>query len=208
VAGERTVSGRGADTPSPGRRSAGVPVEEASTPPPATASPVDEAEAVEQDLDDLSKAQAERDEYLELAQRTRADFENYRKRMAAEVESAARRGKREVIGELITVLDNLERALEAAGIDPAAAAGDEQPEVKGALEQGLVLTCRDLAGALSAAGVEAVDPAGEAFDPNLHEALQTRSAEGVEPGSVLDVVQRGYRLDGQLIRPARVVVSE
>jgi len=105
------------------------------------------------------------------------------------------------------VLDNLERALIAAGIDPAAALAGEV-SVDGALEQGVVLTYRDLRKTLERAGVEVYEPTGEKFDPEWHEAISTRPAEGADPGVVLDVVEKGYRLDGQVIRAARVVVSE
>jgi molecular chaperone GrpE len=71
-----------------------------------------------------------------------------------------------------------------------------------------VLTYRELSEVLARAGVEPYDPAGERFDPAWHEALQTRAAEGTEPGTVVEVLQKGYRLDGQVIRAARVVVSE
>ncbi len=161
------------------------------------------AQEVERDLDALEETKRERDEYLELAQRTKADFENYRKRVAGEAESARRRGKSDLAAELVPVLDNLERALLAADIDPAA-----ELSVDGALEQGIVLTYRDLRETLERAGVQAYDPSGEKFDPELHEAISTRPAGEVEPGTVLDVVQKGYRVDGQVIRPARVVVGE
>jgi molecular chaperone GrpE len=156
------------------------------------------AEPVEQDLDALlADVKRERDEYLELAQRSKADFENYRKRMAAESAAAVARGRVEVAEALIGVIDNLERALDAAGAD-----------ADGPLAEGIRLTHRDLIAVLDRAGVEAYDPSGEAFDPNWHEALQTRAADGVEPGHVLEVVQKGYRQDSRPVRPARVVVSE
>jgi molecular chaperone GrpE len=164
------------------------------------------AEEVSRDLDALEETKRERDEYLELARRTKADFENYRKRVAGETEAARRRGKSDLAAELVPVLDNLERALTAAGIEPAAALGGDAPE--GVLEQGVVLTYRELSATLARAGVEAYDPSGEKFDPEWHEALSTRPDEGTEPGLVLDVMQKGYRLDGQVIRAARVVVSE
>jgi molecular chaperone GrpE len=165
------------------------------------------AQEVERDLEALEETKRERDEYLSLAQRTKADFENYRKRVAGETEAARQRGKAELAAELVPVLDNLERALTAANIDPVdALAGEVAPE--GALEQGIVLTYRDLLGTLVRAGVEAYDPTGEKFDPQWHEALSTRAEEGIDPGTVLDVVQKGYRLNGQVIRAARVVVSE
>jgi molecular chaperone GrpE len=123
--------------------------------------------------------------------------------MASEVAAAARRGKADLAAGLIGVLDNLERALEAAGIGKGDEAAPEDP-----LAQGIVLTYRELAGALERAGVEPYDPSGEAFDPAWHEALQKVEVEGQEPGTVVEVVQKGYRLDGQVLRAARVVVSE
>ena len=129
----------------------------------------EQGQAVEAELDQLAALEKERDEYLELAQRTRADFENYRKRMAAEMQAAAVRGKAELAQGLIGVIDNLERALQAAGIDPDAEEMPEEP-----LAQGILLTYRELQAALQRAGVESYDPAGEKFDPVWHEALQTR----------------------------------
>jgi molecular chaperone GrpE len=165
------------------------------------------AQEVERDLEALEQTKRERDEYLELARRTKADFENYRKRVAGESESAKRRGTAGLAAELVPVLDNLERALIAAGIDPAAALAGEV-SVDGALEQGVVLTYRDLRKTMERAGVEVYEPTGEKFDPEWQEAISTRPVEGTDPGVVLDVVEKGYRLDGQVIRAARVVVSE
>lgn len=163
----------------------------------------EQGQAVEEELDQLSAVEKERDEYLELAQRTRADFENYRKRMTAEIQAAAVRGKAELAQGLIGVIDNLERALAAAGIDPHAEELPEEP-----LAQGILLTYRELKAVLGRAGVESYDPTGEKFDPAWHEALQTRPAEGTEPGAVVEVLQKGFRLDGQVLRAARVVVGE
>jgi len=178
------------------RRPAGAPAEPDS-------SAASEAQ-VQEDIDRLLEdTKRERDEYLELAQRTRADFENYRKRVAADAATASARGKAELAAQLIGVIDNLERALAAADIDAAGEGEAESP-----LEQGIVLTYRELNEALGRAGVEAYDPAGEKFDPTWHEALQTRPDTGCEPGTVVEVLQRGYRLDGQVLRAARVVVSE
>ncbi len=181
------------------------------TPPPAGGTaPAEEsgqsdADQVERDFEALlADAQREKEEYLELARRTQADFENYRKRMATEVQAATTRGKAALIGELVHVIDNLERALEVAGIDPGG--GGEASEE--ALAQGIVLTYRDLCRALEGNGVEVIDPQGEKFDPTWHEALSTQAVEGGEPGVVVEVVQKGYRLGERLVRPARVVVSE
>ncbi|HWM63202.1 MAG TPA: nucleotide exchange factor GrpE [Solirubrobacterales bacterium] len=171
---------------------------------PSPTPPADGSDQVEHDLDALlADTQRERDEYLELAKRTKADFENYRKRMASEVQAAAVRGKVELVSGLLGVIDNLERALAAAEIDPDA---DEAPAEP--LAQGILLTYRDLCATLQRAGVESVDATGERFDPNLHEALSTLAAEGVESGTVVETMQKGYRLGEQLIRPARVVVAE
>jgi molecular chaperone GrpE len=170
---------------------------------PPTAPPAGEAaDQVDQDLEALlADTQRERDEYLDLAKRAQADFENYRKRMGAEVQAAAGRGKAEVIREVVPVLDDLERAIQAAGLDPE---GDSED----GLAHGVLLVFRSLRDSLGRNGVEAMDPKGEKFDPVVHEALSTVPAEGVEPGTVVEVLQKGYRLGEQLIRPARVVVSE
>lgn len=162
------------------------------------------SDELERDIEALlSDTQRERDEYLELAKRTQADFENYRKRMAAEVQAAAVRGRVELALGLIGVIDNLERALAAVGIEP----GDEQAPAE-PLAEGFFLTYRELCAVLGRAGVESFDPAGESFDPTWHEALQKIPVEGTEPGTVVETLQKGYRLGEQLVRPARVVVSE
>ena len=178
--------------------------------PDAAPAEVDEGGAqVQEDLDALlADVKRERDEYLELAQRAKADFENYRKRAAREAQEAERRGRATLARELVPVLDNLERALRASGVDPETeTAGDEAGDGSG-LAHGVRLTYRELRATLERAGVEAYDPAGERFDPQWHEALQTRADEGVESGVVLETLEKGYRLDGQVLRAARVVVSE
>jgi molecular chaperone GrpE len=158
---------------------------------------------VEQDLSQLlAEAEAKRDEYLELARRAQADFENYRKRMAAEVQAAAVRGKAEVVRVFLPVIESFERALEHSGIDSVADLSGEDP-----IKQGWAMTFRDLTQAFASAGVEIVDPKGERFDPNVHEALSTVQVEGAETGVVVEVMQKGYQFDGHLIRPARVVVA-
>jgi molecular chaperone GrpE len=144
----------------------------------------------------LAEAQSQRDEYLDLAKRTKADFENFRKRMTAEVQAASVRGKSEVAREVIDAVDNLERALDAKG------------ESADDLATGVQMVLNGLRETLGRHGVEAIDPQGEKFDPTVHEALSTMPAEGVESGHVVEVMQKGYRLNEQLIRPARVVVSE
>jgi molecular chaperone GrpE len=182
-----------------------APVEPAAQAPPQAEAPQAEdrndGQEVERDLDALlAEAEAKRDEYLEMARRAQADFENYRKRMAAEVQAAALRGKVEVARGVVGVLDDLERALEAAGLDPE---GDSED----ALAHGVLLVFRNLRETLGRSGVEVVDPKGEKFDPNFAEALSTVAVEGTEAGVVVEVMQKGYRFEGQLIRPAMVVVA-
>jgi molecular chaperone GrpE len=104
---------------------------------------------------------------------------------------------------LIGVVDNLERALAAAGIEPGGEKAPAEP-----LAEGFFLTYRELLAALERAGIESFDPAGERFDPSWHEALQKLPVDGVEAGTVVEVTQKGYRLGEQLVRPARVVVAE
>ncbi|HEY2053123.1 MAG TPA: nucleotide exchange factor GrpE [Solirubrobacterales bacterium] len=158
-------------------------------------------EAVEQDLQALlAEAEEKRDEYLEIARRAQADFENYRKRMVAEVQAASLRGKVEVARGVVPVLDDLERALGAAGLDPE---GDSEDP----LAHGVLLVFRNLRETLGRSGIEVVDPKGEKFDPNFAEALSTVQVEGTEAGVVVEVMQKGYRFEGHLIRPAMVVVA-
>jgi molecular chaperone GrpE len=193
------TSGRRAGEPETPRRPAGTPEE----------APEAQAEqAVERDIDELLKdTQRERDEYLELAQRTRADFENYRRRAAQEAQEAERRGKSALARELVPAIDNPERALKAAGVDPDAGEPDASSGDGEGLTHGVLLVYRELRATLERAGVETYDPTGERFDPSWHEALATRSEEGTEAGLVLETIEKGYRLDGQVLRAAKVIVS-
>ena len=165
--------------------------------------------SVEQDLNSLvEQARDERDQYLDLAQRTKADFDNYRKRMAAETAAARSKGQLDVASGLIETVDNIERVLEAEGVELEAAKSGSLPEDAAISLQGVIVVYRDLDKTLKKAGVEGYDPKGEAFDPTFHEALQAIPAEGVSPGIVLEVMQRGYRAGETVVRPARVVVSQ
>ncbi len=153
-----------------------------------------DAEA-EEVLDPLTEAEQARDQYLSLAQRTQADFDNYRKRAARDAAAAGTRSKAALAREIIPAVDNLERALASA------------TEVEQALADGVRLVHAEMVAALARGGIEPFDPAGEPFDPVHHEALTTRPQEGLEAGIVLDVVEKGYRLSDLVLRPARVVVS-
>jgi molecular chaperone GrpE len=176
-----------------------------SVPPDSAPAPLqgeEEAERVEGELKDLvAGLERERDEYLEVARRTKADFENYRKRVDREAAQAEARARAELARKLVSVLDNLERAL-------AAAQPMDRELAPNHLAEGVRLVYEELAGVLSNAGVESYEPVGEPFDPNWHEAMMTQPAGAESSGKVLEVLQKGYRLDGQVLRPARVIVSD
>jgi molecular chaperone GrpE len=152
--------------------------------------------ALEGDVGELVRVATERDEYLALAQRTQADFENYRKRVAREAAAAQQRGVCGLAKELLPALDNLDRALGAAAKDDP-------------LLEGVRLVRSELAAALARVGIESFDPVGEPFDPEVHEAVATaeQAPGGAGSGTVVEVYQPGYRLGESIIRPARVVVA-
>ncbi len=151
-----------------------------------------EVAAQEEGGEDLK---AERDRYLDLAKRTQADFDNYRKRAAKDAAAAGARAKAGLVRELLPVVDNLERALASAS------------DAEEGIAQGVRLVHADLIGVLERNGIVAQEPAGERFDPTEHEAVSMRQEEGAEAGVILDVVEKGYKLNDTIIRPARVVVS-
>jgi molecular chaperone GrpE len=143
----------------------------------------------------LAEVERERDEYLNDLKRVAADFENYRKRVARDQEGLVARAHERLVKELLPVLDDLERALEAAA---------EHEEAK--LEEGVRLVHRELVAALAREGLVEVETDGQ-FDPHVHEALLSQPSEQ-EDGSVIEVLQKGYRLGDRVLRPARVVVSQ
>jgi molecular chaperone GrpE len=140
-------------------------------------------------------AEDEAAKYLELAKRTQADFENYRKRMARENAAASERGAAKLAKELLPALDHLELALKAAE--------GHQEVIKG-----FALVRDELLAALAKSGIQAFSPAGEPFDPNEHEAMAQQPSEDAESGTVLEVYQQGFRINGQILRPARVIVAQ
>jgi molecular chaperone GrpE len=144
----------------------------------------------------LTQAEAKRDEYLDLLQRTKADFENYRKRAIRDQERLVAHAHERLVKELLPVLDDLERALEAAERHEEATLVEGVQLVQGALRK-----------ALEKEGLAEIEAEG-AFDPHVHEAVLTQPGNGKESGSVLEVVQRGYRLGDRIVRPARVIVAE
>jgi molecular chaperone GrpE len=145
--------------------------------------------------DELAAVAAERDEYLALAQRVQADFDNYRKRAVRDQERLVAHAHERLVRDLLPILDDLERALEAA----------ERHE-DAQLVDGVKLVEKSLRAALAKEGLTEIDTSGR-FDPHVHEALLAQPSDDAEPGSVLDVVQRGYRLGDRVVRPARVIVA-
>jgi molecular chaperone GrpE len=153
-----------------------------------------DAAAIEGELGELVKTTAQRDEYLALAQRTQADFENYRKRVARDAALAQDRGVAKLAKELLPALDNLDRALEGA-------------EEQDPLLAGVRLVRTDIVATLARLGIEAFSPLGEPFDPNQQEAMAQQPVQGAESGTVAEVYQDGYRMGETIIRPARVLVA-
>jgi molecular chaperone GrpE len=159
----------------------------------ADAPPADKGEPV----DEATELREQAGRYLDLAQRTQADFDNYRKRMARDVRAAEARGIGKLARELLPALDNLERALAAVGA----------AESKHHLSEGIRLVTAELSAALGRTGIEAYSPEGEPFDPSQHEAVAQHPVEGAEQGTVVQVLQAGYRLNDAILRPARVIVA-
>ena len=189
----RGSAGDGSRTDGAGATSSGARAHEEDAHAPAGD---DQASDIEGDLDELVKTAKQRDEYLALAQRTQADFENYRKRVAREAATARDRGVGALAKELLPALDNLDRALEAAAADDP-------------LLQGVGLVRSELKAALARAGIESFCPLDEQFDPSVHEAVATAEQPpgGRSSGTVVEVYQDGYRLGESILRPARVVVA-
>ena len=145
----------------------------------------------------LAALEAERDEHLNDLKRVAADFENYRKRVARDQESLVARAHERLVKELLPVLDGLDRALESASRHSG---GDSQK-----LEEGVRLVHQELEAALKREGLAEIETNGR-FDPHVHEALLSQPSSE-EEGSVLEVVQKGYKLGDRVVRPARVVVA-
>jgi molecular chaperone GrpE len=158
--------------------------------------PPTEAEIVQADLRERAEKS---DAYLALAQRTQADFENYRKRTTRDVRAAEMRGTSRLARELLPALDNLDRAL--AAVEASGEDADHH------LTQGIRLVQSELTAALARTGIEAYAPKGERFDPEHHEAVAQQPVEGHEPGTIVQVLQAGYRLGDSVLRPARVIVA-
>lgn len=164
----------------------------------------DAEQAGEQVLDDLETlrsrlqtAEQKRDEYLDLAQRTRADFENYQKRMKRDMAEERRYAQAPLAGDLLSALDNLERATAAA----------EQAGEKGPLVQGVVMVQTQLLDILRRHGITRIEARGQPFDPNLHQAVMQQPSKEHPPMTVVQVLEQGYLIHDRVLRPARVAVS-
>ena len=144
---------------------------------------------------ELALCAAERDAFRDQLLRSRAEFDNYRKRIAREYEQNRIGAAQGIISELLPVLDNLERALQHAD-------GGQ-----GGLADGVRMIVKQFYDVLSARGLEAIPALGLQFDPNVHEALSYLPSEGHQPGEVMIEYEKGYKLGGQVLRPGRVVVS-
>jgi molecular chaperone GrpE len=175
------------------------PAPEAPVPDDETAALASEVADAEPELspDELRERAGKADAYLALAQRTQADFENYRKRMARDVRAAEARGMGRLAKELLPALDNLERAVAALE------AADEDHH----MTDGIRLVTTELTAALGRTGIEGYAAKGERFDPACHEAVAQHKVDGAEAGTILEVLQSGYRINDSILRPARVIVA-
>jgi molecular chaperone GrpE len=154
------------------------------------------AEAEGESLEErLASAEAEAETHLNDLKRLAAEFENYRKRVAREQQALSARAAERLVGELLPIVDDLERALEAA---------EEHEEAK--LEEGVRLVQRQLAAVLEREGLAEIETDGK-FDPHVHEALLSQPSSDQSEGTVIEVLQKGYRLGDRVLRPARVVVA-
>ncbi len=160
--------------------------------------PPDAGEAAPAEPSPLEKLEAERDKLKDQLLRTAADFDNFRKRTRKDLEQAERRGKEDVLRELLPVFDNLERAVQAS---------QGATDVSG-IQQGIEMVLKLFEDAAGRVGLERLRSVGERFDPSLHDAFQQVETEEHPPGTIIAEYQAGYRLGERLVRPAMVVVSK
>ena len=162
----------------------------------ATASPGEPALPCDE-LGQLRQKAAERDEYLDLLQRVRADYANYQKRVLKEIDGVRRYGAQALVLDLLSVMDNLERALQTA----------ESGNNSGGLLDGIRMVHQQLQSALTRHGLQPIAAEGKPFDPELHEALMEQPSADKPPRTVLQELQKGYRWHDRVVRPTRVIVS-
>src|SRR5688500_4107683 len=161
---------------------------------PYTSSSAPEPESVEDDSEGL---QADLDRFRDLALRSQADFENYKKRSAREKEEAIKYANSSLLEKLIAIVDNFELGLEAARAE-----GEQSP-----VFSGMSMVLQQLVDFLADSGLQPIDATGQKFDPNLHEAIAHEPSDEVPEGVVIRQTRRGYRLKDRLLRPSSVVVS-
>lgn len=147
----------------------------------------------------IESLQAEIAKLKDQELRTQAEMHNVRRRAEQDVEKAHKFGVEKFVGDMLTVIDNLERAL---------ASMDAEDEALKAAREGIELTLKSMQDGLKRHSVEAIDPAGEPFDPEFHQAMTMVPNPDLEPNTVMDVFQKGYTLHGRLVRPAMVVVAK
>jgi len=161
---------------------------------------LDAATISDEQLEELTDRAAKADERWERLLRTTADFDNFKKRAAREKQDAIKFANESLIQKLIPVLDNFDMAL--------AAAQSEQTEATQSLQTGINMIYQQLRNVLVESGLEEVDAAGKAFDPNLHEAVSQQETNEVAEGHVVQQLRKGYKLRDRLLRPATVVVAK
>ena len=204
---ELEMSGSDSNTNESGAKSASVPVsssdmrnaETLARTEPAKGEVADSGSSPTDNIEDqMLRLKAERDKYKDIALRSVADLDNYRKRMAREKDDAIRFANANFLERLIPILDNFELGLQAAK-----ASGGQS-----AVVDGMSMVSRQLQDFLTSCGIETIDAIGQVFDPNIHEAIAQEENAEIEEGHVIRQVRKGYRLKDRLIRPANVVVSK
>ena len=165
----------------------------------ADSSVADDSEGA-REVDQLAQLEAEIEKYKDVALRAEAEMQNLRRRAERDVRNAHKFGAERLLQNLLPVLDSLEKAIETS---EAAGPEEHDPQL-----EGIKLCSKLFIDVLTKEGIEALDPQGEPFDPNLHEALSMIENPDLEPNSVMTVIQKGYRLNERLVRPAKVMVSK
>lgn len=159
-----------------------------------------DAETDEDSDNALAAAKSEAEKYRDMALRAEAEMQNLRRRSERDVQNAHKFGAERLIQNLLPVVDSLEKAVEAS---QQAETAEDDPQL-----EGLKLCLKLFTDVLTKEGIEVVDPLGQPFDPNVHEALSMIENPDMEPNSVMAVIQKGYRLHERLVRPAMVMVSK
>jgi len=160
----------------------------------------DDGLTLQQALDRLAEAEEKMAAHQSEVLRLHADMQNIRRRAEQDVERAHKYGQEKLVSELLPVIDNLERALQAAA--------DKDDELVTALKQGVELTLKSFTNCLQKFNVSALDPVGEPFNPEFHQAMGMMESDTAEPDSVVAVMQKGYTLNGRVLRPAMVMVAK